>query len=70
VEAVEDGERRSGRGAPAFESAFGALRGTYPPGSSTPKTSSAQSFASTTPARGVSAHRDERKRKRRWATAG
>jgi AbrB family looped-hinge helix DNA binding protein len=32
VEAVEDGELRVRRGAVSFESAFGVLTGTYPPG--------------------------------------
>jgi len=32
VEALEDGELRVRRGAITFESAFGALTGTYPPG--------------------------------------
>jgi AbrB family looped-hinge helix DNA binding protein len=31
VEALEDGELRIHRGAPSFESAFGALTGTFPP---------------------------------------
>jgi AbrB family looped-hinge helix DNA binding protein len=31
VEALEDGELRIRRGAPQFESAFGALTGVYPP---------------------------------------
>ena len=31
VEALEDGELRIRRGAPRFESAFGALTGVYPP---------------------------------------
>ena len=32
VEALEEGELRIRRGAVSFESAFGALTGTYPPG--------------------------------------
>jgi AbrB family looped-hinge helix DNA binding protein len=32
VEALEDGELRIRRGELTFESAFGALTGTYPPG--------------------------------------
>jgi bifunctional DNA-binding transcriptional regulator/antitoxin component of YhaV-PrlF toxin-antitoxin module len=32
VEALEEGELRVRRGAITFESAFGALTGTYPPG--------------------------------------
>ncbi len=32
VEAIEAGELRVRRGAVAFEEAFGALTGTYPPG--------------------------------------
>jgi AbrB family looped-hinge helix DNA binding protein len=32
VEALEDGELRVRRGALTFDSAFGALTGTYPPG--------------------------------------
>jgi AbrB family looped-hinge helix DNA binding protein len=32
VEAVKDGELRVRRGAVSFESAFGVLTGTYPPG--------------------------------------
>jgi AbrB family looped-hinge helix DNA binding protein len=32
VEALEDGELRIRRGALRFDSAFGALTGTYPPG--------------------------------------
>lgn len=32
VEALEDGELRVRRGAVAFDSAFGVLTGTYPPG--------------------------------------
>jgi AbrB family looped-hinge helix DNA binding protein len=32
VEALEEGELRVRRGAVSFESAFGALTGTYPPG--------------------------------------
>jgi AbrB family looped-hinge helix DNA binding protein len=32
IEALEDGELRIRRGAPTFESAFGALTGAYPPG--------------------------------------
>jgi AbrB family looped-hinge helix DNA binding protein len=32
VEALEDGELRIRRGALSFESALGALTGTYPPG--------------------------------------
>lgn len=31
VEALEDGELRVRRGTPAFEEAFGALTGVYPP---------------------------------------
>jgi AbrB family looped-hinge helix DNA binding protein len=32
IEALEDGELRVRRGALAFDDAFGALTGTYPPG--------------------------------------
>jgi AbrB family looped-hinge helix DNA binding protein len=32
IEALDDGELRVRRGATSFESAFGALTGTYPPG--------------------------------------
>jgi AbrB family looped-hinge helix DNA binding protein len=32
IEAVEEGELRIRRGALSFDSAFGALTGTYPPG--------------------------------------
>jgi AbrB family looped-hinge helix DNA binding protein len=32
IEALEEGELRVRRGAVSFESAFGALTGTYPPG--------------------------------------
>jgi AbrB family looped-hinge helix DNA binding protein len=32
VEALDDGELRVRRGAVTFDSAFGALTGTYPPG--------------------------------------
>lgn len=32
IEALDDGELRVRRGAPTFDSAFGALTGTYPPG--------------------------------------
>jgi AbrB family looped-hinge helix DNA binding protein len=32
IEALDDGELRVRRGAATFDSAFGALTGTYPPG--------------------------------------